>query len=252
MSSYFLHFYCFFCFPKSKLESGNYKRSKKPRRLPVVLSRTEIKRLLDGIDKDIYHSMVSLLYGAGLRLMECVRLRICDVDFDYQTIFIRDGKGKKDRVVPLPLSLLERLKVQIEVVKQLHLKDLEIGSGEVYLPDALARKYPNAAGELRWQYLFPASRHSVDPRTGVVRRHHIYENNLQKYIKRSADKAGLSKKVNCHTLRHSFATHLLESGSDIRTVQELLGHADVSTTMIYTHVLNKPGVSVKSPLDFLL
>ena len=231
---------------------GGFKRSKKPKRLPVVLSRSEIKYLLKGVNHKTHRIMAGLLYGAGMRLMECVRLRVCDVDFEYQTILIREGKGKKDRIVPLPQCLIEPLKNQIDKVKKIHSEDLKIGLGEVFLPNALAKKYPNAAKELRWQYVFQASRHSVDPRTGIVRRHHIYENNLQKSIKKSADKTGLSKKVNCHALRHSFATHLLESGSDIRTVQELLGHADVSTTMIYTHVLNKPGVSVSSPLDSLV
>ncbi len=230
---------------------GGFKRAKKPKRLPIVLSRAEIRLLFDMLDQNMYRTMAGLLYGAGMRLMECVRLRVCDIDFDYGTIIVRDGKGKKDRIVPLPTGLYSELKKQIEKVSALHQQDLSIGYGDVYLPDALARKYPKAPKELRWQYVFPACKHSVDPRTGVVRRHHIYENNLQKRIKKSADLAGLSKKVNCHSLRHSFATHLLESGSDIRTVQEILGHADVSTTMIYTHVLNKPGLLVRSPFDEL-
>ncbi|VAW66494.1 Integron integrase IntIPac [hydrothermal vent metagenome] len=230
---------------------GGFKRSKKPKRLPVVLSKSEIKILLEGINNKTYRMMAGLLYGAGLRLMECIRLRVCDIDFDYKIIFVRDGKGKKDRVVPLPMCLFDALKLQIDNAKNTHNEDLKIGLGGVYLPYALSRKYPNAAKEFRWQYVFPAKKHSVDPRTGIVRRHHIYENNLQKWIKKSADITGLPKKVNCHALRHSFATHLLESGSDIRTVQELLGHADVSTTMIYTHVLNKPGILVDSPLDTL-
>jgi len=230
---------------------GGFKRAKKPKRLPVVLSRAEIRLLFDMLGQNMYRTMAGLLYGAGMRLMECVRLRVCDIDFDYNTIIIRDGKGKKDRIVPLPEGLFHQLKSQIDKVAKLHQQDLHLGYGEVYLPDALARKYPNAPKELRWQYVFSASKHSIDPRSGAVRRHHIYENNLQKHIKKSADLAGLSKKVNCHSLRHSFATHLLESGSDIRTVQELLGHSDVSTTMIYTHVLNKPGLLVRSPFDDL-
>jgi len=230
---------------------GGYKRSKKPKRLPVVLSKNEIKLLFNSLDNKLYRTMAGLLYGSGMRLMECIRLRVCDIDFDYQTIIIRDGKGKKDRIVPLPEGLFDDLKNQVNSVSKLHKQDLIIGYGEVYIPDALARKYPNAPKELRWQYVFPATKHSVDPRSGTVRRHHIYENNLQKKIKKAADQAGLSKKVNCHSLRHSFATHLLETGSDIRTVQELLGHADVSTTMIYTHVLNKPGLLVNSPFDSL-
>ena len=189
------------------------------------------------------------MYGCGLRLMECVRLRIFDVDFAYNQIFIRNAKGNKDRVVPLPRSLVNALQKQIEAVKKIHKEDLENGFGEVYLPYALERKYPNAAKEFGWQYLFPATKVSVDPRSQKVRRHHIYETSLQKQIKLAAKRAGIYKRVTSHTFRHSFATHLLENGSDIRTVQELLGHADVSTTMIYTHVLNKPGVSVVSPLD---
>jgi integron integrase len=230
---------------------GHFERAKKPKRLPVVLSRDEVMRLFKHIEHDMHRMMAGLLYGAGLRLMECIRLRICDIDFDYNTIVIRDGKGKKDRVVPLPVRLQDALKRQIEKVKQLHEQDLAGGFGEVYLPNALSKKYPNAAKELRWQYVFPSSKNSADPRSGKVMRYHTHENNLQKSVKKAADIAGLSKKVNCHTLRHSFATHLLETGSDIRTVQELLGHSDVSTTMIYTHVLNRPGMTVYSPLDNL-
>lgn len=231
---------------------GDFTRASRPRRLPIVLSRDEVKRLLKAIDSDMHRMMAGLLYGAGMRLMECIRLRVCDVDFDYKTIVIRDGKGNKDRVVPLPARLADQLKRQIENVKTMHDKDIQGGFGEVYLPFSLAKKYPNAAKELRWQYVFFASRASVDPRSGKVRRHHMHESILQKSIKKSSDMIGLSKKVSCHTLRHSFATHLLESGSDIRTVQELLGHSDVSTTMIYTHVLNRPGLVVSSPLDSLV
>lgn len=230
---------------------GDFAHSKKPRRLPVVLSRQEMQALLSRMEKNPCQLMANLLYGCGLRLMECVRLRVFDIDFSYHQIMVRDGKGSKDRVVPLPQRLTEALRAQVEFVKQLHQQDLKNGFGEVYLPYALARKYPNAAKELGWQYLFPSSRISVDPRSNKTRRHHIHENVLQRNIKSAATKAGLVKKVNCHALRHSFATHLLEAGYDIRTVQELLGHADVSTTMIYTHVLNKPGVSVLSPLDNL-
>lgn len=230
---------------------GEFAKATKPRRLPIVLSRSEMSRLLKAIDHDLNRLMASLLYGAGLRLMECLRLRVCDIDFDYQTIMVRDGKGKKDRVVPLPGKLVSALKQQISKVKELHESDLQSGCGEVFLPNALARKYPNAAKELRWKYVFPSVKVSTDPRSGRVMRHHYHETNLQKSIKKAADQAGLSKKVGCHALRHSFATHLLEAGKDIRTVQELLGHSDVSTTMIYTHVLNKPGVSITSPLDDL-
>jgi len=183
--------------------------------------------------------------------MDCIRLRVQDIDFGYRQIVIRDGKGKKDRVVPLPERLVNKLKAHLEEVHKIHKTDLEKGFGEAYLPNALGRKYPNGAKEWGWQYVFPSGRLSVDPRSGKTRRHHIHENSLQKAIKKAALQADIAKKVNCHALRHSFATHLLESGYDIRTVQELLGHADVSTTMIYTHVLNRGGNGVKSPLDGL-
>ncbi len=231
-------------------ELDDFSRAKKPKRLPTVLTRSEVSQLLNNLT-GIYSLMASLLYGTGMRLMECVRLRIQDVDFEYQQIIIRNGKGLKDRVVPLPTSLMEPLKERLAATKALHQKDLENNLGETYLPNALAIKYPNAAKEWKWQYVFPSGQLSVDPRSNKVRRHHIHENGLQKSIKKSSDKAGLVKRVNCHALRHSFATHLLETGYDIRTVQELLGHADVSTTMIYTHVLNKGGRGVISPLDGL-
>ena len=231
---------------------GNFSHSKKPRRLPVVLSPSEVASLFSKIEHPVNQLMANLLYGCGLRLLECIRLRVFDVDFNYQQIIIRNAKGNKDRVVPLPKRLVGALRDQINYVKKLQEQDLAEGYGEVYLPDALSRKYPNAAKEIGWAYLFPASKLSVDPRSKKTRRHHINETVLQKQIKKAAKDAGLYKRVSCHSLRHSFATHLLESGYDIRTVQELLGHADVSTTMIYTHVLNKPGVSVLSPLDQLM
>jgi integron integrase len=230
-------------------EDINFQRAKKPKRLPVVLSRGEVNDLLAGVAHDIHRLMASLMYGAGLRLMECVRLRVCDIDFDYGQIIVRAGKGNKDRVVPLPASLIDSLSTQVANVVRLHKNDLAAGYGEVVLPGALAKKYKNAAKEPRWQYLFPSVKLSTDPRSKKVMRHHLHENNIQKSVKKSADLIGLTKKVSCHALRHSFATHLLESGYDIRTVQELLGHADVSTTMIYTHVLNIGGRGVKSPLD---
>jgi len=237
---------------KKEMQAGiEFSQSKKPKRLPVVLTRDEVLRLFSGIENETYILMANLLYGCGLRLMECVRLRILDVDFGYQQILVREAKGKKDRVVPIPRKLTAALSNQIDSVKKMHDSDLEADLGSVYLPDALARKYPNADKEFRWQYFFPSTTISTDPRSGKARRHHIHENGLQKYIKKAAEHAVINKKVNCHALRHSFATHLLENGYDIRTVQELLGHADVSTTMIYTHVLNKPGVTVTSPFDML-
>jgi len=232
-------------------ELGEFARAKRPKRLPVVLERSEVARLLSGID-GTQHLMAALLYGTGMRLMECVRLRVQDIDFPYHQIIVRDGKGQKDRVVPLPERLEQPLREQLRTARALHEQDLAQGYGEVFLPDALARKWPNAPKEWIWQYVFPSGRLSVDPRSGKTRRHHIHENGLQKAVKAAAQRTGITKKVNCHSLRHSFATHLLESGYDIRTVQELLGHADVSTTMIYTHVLNRGGKGVRSPLDGLL
>lgn len=224
--------------------------ARKPRHLPAVLSREETTRLLAAIGHQLFGLMAGLMYGTGMRLMECVRLRVLDVDFEYAKIVVRDGKGGKDRVVPLPRRYREALQAQIAAVESLHRLDLDAGHGEVFLPDALARKYPNAPRELRWQYVFPSARVTADPRSRKVRRHHLHETALQRAIKDAAARAGIRKRVTSHTLRHSFATHLLEAGYDIRTVQELLGHADVSTTMIYTHVLNRPGVSVTSPADF--
>lgn len=231
-------------------DMGTFQRAKRPTRLPVVLSRLEVSRLLEQLN-GTYHLMASLLYGTGIRLMECLRLRVKDLDFQYRQIVVREGKGQKDRVVPLPDKLVDMLQKHLEHVKKLHEQDLLNGFGEVYLPFALAEKYPNAPKEWGWQYVFPSGKVSADPRSGKIRRHHLHENNLQKAVKQAATAARLTKQVNCHALRHSFATHLLESGYDIRTVQELLGHSDVSTTMIYTHVLNRGGKGVKSPLDAL-
>ena len=193
--------------------------------------------------------MASLLYGSGLRLIECLRLRVKDVDFENQQITVRDGKGKKDRVTMLPNSVIEPLKLQLEKAKRLHQQDLAEGYGAVYLPYALEQKYPNASRQWRWQYVFPAAKRSVDRGSGVTRRHHIGEDSLQRALKKAVQQARITKHGSCHTFRHSFATHLLEDGYDIRTVQELLGHKNVKTTMIYTHVLNRGGRGVRSPLD---
>ena len=223
-------------------------RAKRPARLPTVLSPAEVRRLLAAM-RGTKWLMASLLYGAGLRLTECLKLRVKDVDFEYLQIVVRDGKGAKDRVTMLPRSVLEPLRHQLALAKAMHEADLAAGYGDVELPDALARKYPRAPYEWAWKFVFPSHRLSTDPRTGVIRRHHVYENYLTRGVKEGARAAGIDKPVSCHTLRHSFATHLLAAGYDIRTVQELLGHADVSTTMIYTHVLNKGGRGVDSPLD---
>jgi integron integrase len=224
--------------------------AKKPARLPVVLTPAEVRAVLARLEGRDW-LMASLLYGGGLRLMECVRLRVQDVDFGYRQILVRDGKGQKDRVTLLPESVSEPLKLHLDRVRALHEEDLREGFGEVYLPFALSRKYPNAGREWIWQYVFPASKRSLDPRSSRERRHHVDEQNLQRAVKVAVHRAGIDKPASCHTLRHSFATHLLQSGYDIRTIQELLGHKDVSTTMIYTHVLNQGGQSVRSPLDAL-
>ena len=224
--------------------------AKRPSRLPVVFSKQEVQEILSHLG-GLQHLMASLLYGSGLRLMECIRLRIKDIDFDYQQITVRDGKGRKDRVTMLPKPTIEPIKFQIKRVQQLHQQDLAQGYGAVYLPDALIKKYPQANQELLWQYIFPAENRSIDPRSGIVRRHHIGAQSLQRAMKQASRQAGILKNGSCHTLRHSFATHLLENGSDIRTVQELLGHKDVRTTMIYTHVLKRGGKGVKSSLEFL-
>jgi integron integrase len=222
-------------------------RAKRPKRLPVVFTREEVKAVLGHMRAEAW-LMASLLFGSGLRLMECVRLRVKDMDFARLQITVREGKGDKDRITMLPPSLAEHLQRQLERAKALHEMDMREGFGHVHLPYALARKYPNADREWGWQ-IFPARHRSIDPRTGREQRHHISETALQKAVKAAVRDAGISKPGSCHTLRHSFATHLLEAGYDLRTIQELLGHSDVQTTMIYTHVLNKGGRGVKSPLE---
>jgi integron integrase len=223
-------------------------RAKRPRRLPVVLTKTEVTTILETMS-GINALIARLLYGTGMRLMEGLRLRVQDVDFGLNEIIVRSGKGDKDRVTTLPEVLIPHLERQLEHVKHLHKADLDEGFGRVYLPFALDRKYPNAGIQLGWQYLFPSMNRSTDPRTGKIARHHLHEKNVGRSIRNAARKVGIYKRVSSHTLRHCFATHLLENGYDIRTVQELLGHKDVKTTMIYTHVLNRGGRGVKSPLD---
>ncbi|MDB5801523.1 MAG: integrase [Rhodocyclales bacterium] len=225
-------------------------RAKRPARLPTVLTRVEVHRLLDQLDADEQMLLiVHLLYGSGMRLLEGLRLRVKDVDFGRNEIVVREGKGNKDRVTMLPLSLREALRKQFMLRRAQHEEDLLVGKGCVYLPHALAVKYPNADRFFGWQYVFASAGYLRDPRSGRVQRHHVDEKRVQRAVKGAAIRAGLAKPVSPHTLRHSFATHLLEAGQDIRTVQELLGHKDVSTTMIYTHVLNRGGLGVVSPLD---
>lgn len=226
------------------------RRAKRPEHLPTVLSRTEVAALLARIDGQS-GLLARLLYGTGMRLLEAHRLRVQDLRFARNEICVRRGKGSKDRITLLPPGLKLALQRQVDAVHDLHAADLAAGFGQVWLPDALARKYPNADRELGWQYVFPASTRSVDPRSGRVMRHHRDEQLLQRAVRAAARAAGLNRPVGCHTLRHSFATHLLEDGYDIRTVQELLGHADVRTTQIYTHVLNRGPRGVRSPLDGL-
>jgi integron integrase len=223
-------------------------RAKRPQRLPVVFTREEVRRIFEHLH-GVNHLVVSLLYGSGLRLLECLRLRVKDVDLERSQLVVREGKGQKDRVTMLSTKLHEPLARHLQAVQRLHEKDLRQGYGSVYLPHALARKYPNASRSWEWQYVFPSRTRSTDPRSGEVRRHHLSESAVQRAVRAAVRGAGVQKHGSCHTFRHSFATHLLEAGYDIRTIQERLGHADVSTTMIYTHVLNRGGRGVRSPLD---
>ena len=229
---------------------GEVIRARKPKRLPVVMTREEVKAVLSQLTGDKW-LMANLMYGAGLRLMECLRLRVQGVDFGANGIMVREGKGAKDRVTMLPQMAVGPLQEHLKRVRRIHQRDLAEGYGRVLMPYALARKYPNAATEWRWQWVFPQENRWVNARTGEQGRHHVDESILQKAVKGAARHSGLTKRATCHTFRHSVATHLLEDGYDIRTVQELLGHKDVRTTMIYTHVLNRGGRGVKSPADTL-
>jgi len=226
-------------------------RAKRHTRVPVVMTQGEVQKVL-GEMNGTHLLMAKLLYGGGLRLMECVRLRVQDLDFGKSLLYIRASKGGKDRATLFPKAIHGDLKQHLERVRRLHEQDLGEGRGEVYMPESLARKYRGAAREFRWQYVFPSKSLSTDPRTGKVRRHHVLESGLQKAVKVAVDRAGITKRISCHTFRHSFATHLLENGVNIRAVQELMGHADVKTTEIYTHVMEKDVSAVVSPLDHLV
>ena len=226
----------------------DFQHSRRHSNIPVVFSEDECQRLISYL-KGNHRLMAGLMYGSGLRVSECLRLRVKDIDFERNEIIVREGKGNKSRRTVLPSSLKVELSEQQRRVESLHKQDIQDGYGEVYMPYALARKYPSAASSLAWQFLFPSSRIAKDPRSGQWRRHHVHASAIQKAVKRGLNQANIHKLANCHTFRHSFATHLLESGSDIRTIQSLLGHADVATTEIYTHVLNKGGLGVQSPVD---
>jgi integron integrase len=227
---------------------GNVTRARRPKRLPVVLSRPDVLRLLDQLHGD-YWLIASLLYGSGLRLMESLRLRVKDLDLDRRRLVVRDGKGAKDRMTIIPESLLNPLRARLTLLRAAHEEAVAAGHGGVELPHALGRKYPGAHLDWGWQYLFPAAVPSRDPRSGAWRRHHLHEQSVQRAVREAVRRACFSQPVSCHTFRHCFATHMLDSGSDIRTVQELMGHASVKTTQIYTHVLNRGGIAARSPLD---
>jgi integron integrase len=231
-----------------ELEDLNFDNARQKHRLPVVLSHSEVNRVIEHM-RGVHRLMVELLYGAGLRLNELLSLRVKDLDFELLTITVRSGKGGKDRTTLLPERLQEALHKQIARVRKLHQRDLEDGYGEVYLPYALARKYPNTAREIGWQYLFPSTVIGKDPRSGTLRRHHLHETVLRRHLGRARTKSGIVKPIHCHTFRHSFATRLLQNGYDLRTIQQLLGHSDVRTTEIYTHVLKRGAMGVISPLD---
>jgi len=237
-------------FLSTPLDNLKYKPAIAPKRLPVVYSRDEIRAAISKM-RGSYRLMVEIMYGSGLRQAEVLSLRVKDIDFDSQNIFVRGGKGNKDRATILPSQLREPLRDQIQKVDRLHLEDLAEGFGEAYMPNALGRKFPSAASSLCWQYVFPSAKISKDPRTGTLRRHHVHFSSLGKHVSRALKAAGVNKPARCHSFRHSFATHLLESGYDLRTIQELLGHADVTTTEIYTHVINRGGKGVLSPIDKL-
>lgn len=236
-------------------------RAKPSQNIPVVLTRAETRLVIQNVINPLHRLIVQILYGGGLRLLECLRLRIKDIDFEYQQILVHDGKGEKDRFTILPKNIIPQLRAQIETVRSIHQQDLAEGYGNVYLTYALEQKYPNASREFLWQYLFPAPHRSLDPLTlpspsergvggeGHLRRHHLDDSTIQKAVRKAAIASGINKRITPHTFRHSFATHLLEANYDIRTIQELLGHKDLKTTMIYTHVLKQGGLAVKSPLD---
>ena len=235
-------------FLKRDLGEMDFQLSRRVRHVPVVFSEGECRQVITKL-KGVYRLMAGLMYGSGLRVSECLRLRVKDIDFDRNELVVREAKGGKSRRTMLPLSLKDLLREQVQCVSLLHEQDTNDGYGEVYMPYALARKYPVAARSVAWQFLFPSARIAKDPRSGQWRRHHVHSSSIQRAVKQAVAHAGIHKLANCHTFRHSFATHLLESGSDIRTIQSLLGHADVATTEIYTHVLNKGVLGVQSPVD---